>query len=631
MHEKIGYDEIPEDFKNKIKNLAGPFEIEYRSPFLRKTIEYDHEYVSRLSSGQLIESDSKHYSIVKINKDGNRTYNKISDFILEHVSTIKDEFGIKTVFNIYQDNGKKFGNVFIDNDKTANINDFRKEIKKIDVTLTIVSDLDKILKFAVNPYGTVIKGVRQVGFADDVFISTDGAYDKNMLPIDGYIYSDDKTYIKSNIMKSSEISKEELKRLVPHIFNFNQKYICVSILAWSNACFYKMKLFKNLKYKLPILNLIGDAGSGKSTTIEVIMHNFFATENKYSATNDTKFTFTKGLSSSNCIPCFIDEYKPNKMPEKQLKLLSEIFRTLYDNTTAKRGMANQSVREFPLTAPTVVAGESDTQETALKDRTINLSYLRNTILKDETKQESLNFILDNLDLLQKLGHTLLKKSLNYEFDNKVIAEKIRAYEDKLQVKNLRIKKSIGMLLFSYELILDLLKEKGIDAPVSIDDARQYLDDGAIENIGGENSKSGLVQTLELIDSAIGFEYLKEDVHYKIRDNNRDIILYTKDAFAIINRFCKDYDLLKDYEILGQLAFQKALRDEPYFIKYDTAKLGKSSRKCFYLSLDKLSSANMDLPNIFNEKITITETISEKESAEILSIFDMKKESELQKH
>ena len=115
----------------------------------------------------------------------------------------------------------------------------------------------------------------------------------------------------------------------------------VAVLAWCAGCFVKEHL-RQAHVKYPHLFLIGEAGSGKSNTLERVILPIFARTRVNAATQVTAFTLMKESASSNCIPQALDEFKPSKTDRQRLNWLYNHMRDSYDGHAGLRGRADQT-------------------------------------------------------------------------------------------------------------------------------------------------------------------------------------------------------------------------------------------------------------------------------------------------
>lgn len=571
-------------------NVNKKYYVEYR-PVQDRYKEYEQK---DLYKGQIIEINYT-YAVMTSSKQSHELIPvSISNFILEPVKTIVDDDGTKSVFNIVTAL-KTYKNIIIANKKLIS-NDFLKEIKEVNKGLNIETKyLQSVLEFINDVNEKTVKGTHKTGFIDGYFVTTKETYDNNLNPVKDVIsYTNQNEYITTNIMKHKQLNKERFQELLNHLFKFNDLDKTVTILSYCVACYMKNHLIEyDSSYKLPQLYLIGEAGSGKTTTLTTIIQQIFSTDKMVSAgAGTTKFTLTKNASSSNFIPMMLDEYKPSKWNMQQINVYSDFLRSAYDNHIVERGQSNQSVTRYTLTAPLIVVGENQTDEQALNERGVVLEYFKKSFSDEHF--ESLKFLKKNKDLLNDLGFTLLKYFLqNKELDFKKIAE----YELLLDLAVTRNNTSYAILLYAFDLFLQIINMYDLHINYTINDVIKLFQN---QYKTATDSKSELIQTLELIDLMANMGVLEKDVDYKIDSSNVVLSLCTPLIYAKISKFVREYNINKNY--LSQNAFTKGLKLEEYFIDYKkvSLKVANSERKkqvqCYNIELFKLKS----LTDAFNQ-------------------------------
>ena len=165
-------------------------------------------------------------------------------------------------------------------------------------------------------------GVKALGIhrLDDqyVFVDTDAAVDSLGHKVGGIVQIEKYKVIETSILSAECLSTDELRRLGRCIFSYNEPAKTVAILSWCCGCFIKKHLL-TAGHKFPHLMLVGEAGSGKSTTLERVILPIFSTDNVQAATQITAFTLMKTAASSNLVPLCMDEFKPSKMSSNRLK------------------------------------------------------------------------------------------------------------------------------------------------------------------------------------------------------------------------------------------------------------------------------------------------------------------------
>ena len=131
--------------------------------------------------------------------------------------------------------------------------------------------------------------------------------------------------IESGIVGCNLLGKDDLPEIGKMLTLYNEPAKTVSILAWAAGCFIKEHL-RLRGVKFPHLFLIGEAGSGKSTTLERVLLPIFSAGRVMAATQVTAFTLMKDSASSNLVPLTMDEFKPSKMDRMKISALYNHFR-----------------------------------------------------------------------------------------------------------------------------------------------------------------------------------------------------------------------------------------------------------------------------------------------------------------
>ena len=217
--------------------------------------------------------------------------------------------------------------------------------------------------------------------------------------------------IESNILSADFLDKEGLLLLSSHILSYNEPAKTVPILAWCAGCFIKPHL-KKARIKFPHLFLIGEPGSGKSSSLERIIVPIVGQNRVYAASQVTQFSMMKESNTSNIIPQCFDEFKPSKMRTKNgnLHSLYNHFRDAYDWHKGVRGRPDQSQVLYDLMAPIVVAGEESADEAAIRERTIELLFSKKD-LRDAKCQDAFLWLCKNDHLVRSLGRSLRDTAL----------------------------------------------------------------------------------------------------------------------------------------------------------------------------------------------------------------------------
>ena len=492
--------------------------------------------------------------------------------------------------------------------KAADLTDvktFKKALSKVDIDFNFVGH-DKYYKFlrqhmSNQEFDRKI-GVEKIGMfktkkGNFIAFDTETNINNKGETSNKYVVSDTFKEIESTLISNECVMDHELDQISNSMFKFNHINKCVAIWGFVAACFLKSKLNDN-KIKLPHLQLIGEAGSGKSATLENIIMKCFDMDknNTLSASGITKFTLTKLLASSNLVPGIIEEYKPYQLKKFEADLISSYLRSAYDGHAIKRGRADQSVLTYMLSAPVIVLGECGFDETAIQDRSHVLEFSK--VFHNETCKDHFDFLKRNEDILKKFGKSLLVAALKMSED-----EIVRLYNEHLaNLKELEFNsrqiEGIAVMCVGY----DLIEKVYPDIYGHVDKNKLY---GFFSDEKEAKTKSIVENTLEIYDR-IGT--LQKGWHYDVkdtRDGGKCFVLDVKNTYDTLTQYCSNHNL-KD-EILTRQQFTKQLGNSKYFVKYSNCKMRIAydstagtaekndslvAKRCYFLKYDMLKDLEM---------------------------------------
>ena len=523
---------------------------------------------------------------------GENTY-PITNFIFKPIEMIVADEETQLTADLMTVRGETYRLTFMTTD-FANQQKFKSILNKRTIALSYLgSDGDlELLKSYVSELEWKVKtGVKALGVYEhdkrSVFVSTDGAVDANETAVEDIVQLEKYRSIESDILTASPLKKEQLQTLGERLMTYNEPAKTVSILAWIAGCFLKEHL-RSQNIKFPHLMLIGEAGSGKSNTLERVIMPVFSRTKVIAAGQTTAFTLMKDSASSNTIPQALDEFKPSKIERYRLDALYNHFRNSYDGHEGIRGRADQTTVSYELLAPLIVAGEESADETAIRERSIELLFSKKD-LKPAEYRKAFQTLCANAPLLGSFGRSLLSITLKTK-----PTDALAWYEEGLGcfAKELpsRVVNNLACLYAGLCLLERLCGEYGLSwlevFPYNRETCRKYLEYAAKEYLldGGTYNRSIVEQTLEIM-SRMGLDPKSE---YAICDDGRVLALWLNHVYDRYTKYRKDYAIVG--ETLTYAQFKKQLQHSDFFMESNVQKrIGTENRRVWTLNYDLLKA------------------------------------------
>lgn len=444
-----------------------------------------------------------------------------------------------------------------------------------------LSGLDWTRKSGVNAAGLYQRGDQLV------FVCGNEAVDKAGNQVTDIIQMNRMKELESSILSAQTLTAEQMLTIGRVVLSYNEPAKTVPILAWAAGCFVKEHL-RMKKIKFPMLFLIGEAGSGKSTTMEKVLQPIFSSSKVLAASQTTRFILMKSSASSNLIPIFMDEFKPSKIDASRINALYNHFRDSYDGHQGGRGNIDLSIRDFDLLAPMVVAGEEAADETAVRERSIELLFTKRD-LKNPEYRESFQQITRMESVLNNLGRSLLQIALGTDPDTVVkwheeMAERFdRDFPERVRM-NLR-SAYCGLKLIE-ALCTDLHLVWNEVFPYTLDQCIKYLEISAKEYLldGSTHNKSIVDETFEIM-SRMGLE---PEIDYDMSDDGTQLYLRFPRVYDEYTRYRKEYAI--PGEVLSYSEFRRQLRYSDLYIDNNVQhRMGGTNQKVWAIRYDLLAS------------------------------------------
>ncbi|MCL1965302.1 MAG: DNA primase [Firmicutes bacterium] len=451
----------------------------------------------------------------------------------------------------------------------GNLQKFKNVLNKRTISLSYTGgegDLELLKGYLAGLPWTVKHGVKALGIhlygGCWVFVSPDGAMGSggdNVL--EDVVQLEKHQGIETGIQRRKAIDADGLMALGPSLLRYNESAKTVAVLAWCAGCFIKEHL-RQAGIKFPHLFLIGEAGSGKSNTLERVILPVFSRTKVIAATQVTAFTLMKESASSNLIPQVLDEFKPSKIDRIRLNALYNHMRDTYDGHAGLRGRADQTAVSYALLAPLIIAGEESPDEAAIRERSMELLFSKRD-LKDSACRAAFQQLTRMPDALAAFGRGLLDTALATPG-----ADAVTWYDESLSLFSKELPTRIINNLACCMTGLRLAEKLCVSLELAWNDvfsfalngcavclqyaAREYLLDG------GETNKSVVEQTLEVMDR-MGLD----EEECRMLENGTQAAVHFKGVYDRYTKYRRDHAIVG--ECLTYAQFMRQLRKSELYV------------------------------------------------------------------
>ncbi len=584
INKKINYNN---EYKNKV-------EVEKVNKALTVSDSiFEEDYDDGLFYGKIYEFDNSYYKcpIPMENK-------KISNFILRLKESIRAKDNILFNCEVFAEDNKLI-EIQLGIKDFLSLSSFKKTLYSNSMNLIFKGkneDLDDIKGILLKGKYKEITGISHTGIIktkdDYVFVDDNGSIDK-----DGNIINDIKyigeNKIKSGLSKISSISKEELLEISDKLFNFNDINITTSIIGFCSSCFLRERLYLDNDIKGLQLLICGEAGSGKSETLENIIMTIFDTNTKMSADQCTRFVNINFAGSSNTLPFIIEEYKPTRLSKTRRDEISALLRNAYDRTPGYRGTAEQKLNEYPVLTPIVLVGEMGIEESAGLERGVVI-YFSKPQSRSKGREENFKYLKKHKKLIKKFGRALVEQTLS--IDNDTLINRYEHLNEKYNYLQSRVRNSTVTCMLGILLVKDIFEIRGLDfqkcTGYDVETLLNAIKENVVESVleGSTEVKGIIEKNIEVLNDMVETGELIKGMDYKMINNDTELALNIKMFYPKLLKYISSRNN-KEIDKLSQNEFTKQLRLKEYYKDYKAIRFVYNSEaknaKAFVLDISKL--------------------------------------------
>jgi len=557
----------------------------YGEETLERAVESTESVYSTGNDSPIFEYEGMYFRV-----KGDNVY-PITNFVIRPIEMIKTDDEAQMTCDFLTKRNEVFTMSFMTMDM-ANQQKFKNMLSSRTISLSWYGgdgDLELFKNFIAGLDWPLKYGVKALGIYEHegryVFVSDAGSIDAKGNPVENLVQLEKYRSIKTGILNTDMLTAGKLKDLGKWMLEYNEPAKTISILSWTAACFIKPHLMM-AGIKFPHLFLIGEAGSGKSTTLERAILPVFSTDKVTAATQVTQFTLMKESASSNLVPMPLDEFKPSKIDKLKINALYNHFRDTYDGHDGQRGRADQTMVTYKLLAPLVVAGEESADEAAIRERSIELLFSKKDLKKPEYR-DAFQRVAANEKLLQDFGRTILDMALSVRAAEvaKWHKEGVGKFSKELPS---RVVNNLACCFAGLKLIESLCARAGLSFsdvfPFGFDACIRYLEHGAKEYLldGGTNNQSVVEQTFEIM-ARMGLDGKTE---YNLSDDKTKLFIRLSQVYDKYTKYRKDYAIVG--EVLTYAQFKKQLMHSDVFLQHNVQhKFNGKNCKCWVINYQTL--------------------------------------------
>ncbi len=285
----------------------------------------------------------------------------------------------------------------------------------------------QIIRKTVSPInGTKLSGVQLVN-GQRVAVFPAGVWNPSGQPAQVARLTEDSgvSFIRVKPQKAGDFTNAHT--VIDHIARIAHPRKIRLVAGWMAAALWADQIREVFDGRFPVGNVYGIHETGKTTILKRLLSSMIGGDEVGTA-RDTRFRLTRQMAAATTIPLVLDEFRLNEISTNQLGSLYDLLRRNYDGSVDGRGQADQTIRTYRLSAPTLVSGESRITDTALMDRitAVNLSPEEGKRWPGGT--EHLRWLEEHVTENQQCAGWLLQKRLDSPMTNEQLRVGVQSLE-----------------------------------------------------------------------------------------------------------------------------------------------------------------------------------------------------------
>ena len=450
----------------------------------------------------------------------------------------------------------------------------------------------------------LLTGIREIE-NKKMLITPNGALMKN-----GDIdlnYKADNHITLVNFNDTKRLDKETATELSKHLFNWNSEKNCYNVIGSLVANMLNSIYRECNGINVHVTSYVGESGSGKSFTIDNITRPLLGLDNDTMVFSSIMPHGLLRALNDTYMPTIIDEVKPSQSGEFKRQLLSNTIRSITGESTVIKGTQNQGFKTYKYNSSLIIAGEETLDETALKNRCNIIWFSCNEMTEDNIKNGGYFLTKEGREAMKSLGMEIYIHILN-KWDGEKLLKTIDIIENTYKNESKlhpRIQATFNNTMLGIVVLQSVLSSICGDKInfKPLEEIARLIYQNLKENVldGEYATKQIYDEVLEAIDdlaSGIGQYTIVEGVHYK--QDSLYLKFDFKSIYPVLESYYKSRGKILKLDLktfTGMITKSKYIEGESKDY-YKVVKLDGKSRRCYFLSKEKLKGLDMQtlVPN-----------------------------------
>ncbi len=395
----------------------------------------------------------------------------------------------------------------------------------------------------------------------------------------------------------------EVQEAVYHMCRINEPHWVAMMVGWMAACHFREHLHAEFT-QFPLLNISGNAGSGKSSTAFLLcnLNGIDYTASDFMNVEvATIYPLIKFVSSSTTVPRLVEEVNPSIMSNTVAQKVLGIFKAAWNRSPVPRGHISTgkgvSISQDRVSSPVVYTSEQSSVVPSLRNRTIEVKLSSKALVNSDMK-DHFRAAYQRRPALMRLAKSLVTTALSTS--PREVSNRIRELASEVpEAIGERPRYSFQVVLYGLEMLSKTLDDSGLSGSEDIatltDALKAFLNDHS-QDMEREKSISEVDRVLSSMDEMAGEDSERSDClrpgdHYWRAGKFLSIVLQ-----SCMPRYCRyarnigDTPVIRDARQMASL-----LQGEVYFDRKE-AHPYRPGVDVYILDLTKMAKKSFALTN-----------------------------------